>query len=41
MDYINIYAFLEDPEGCWRAIITGNKTNYQNSLFPVMEGAHL
>jgi transposase len=40
MNYINIYAFLEDPEGCWRAIIIENKTNYQNSLFPEMEGAY-
>jgi hypothetical protein len=40
MNYVNIYAFLEDPEGCWRAIILENKTNYQNSLFPELEGAY-
>lgn len=40
MNYINIYAFLEDPEGCWRKIILENKTKYQNSLFPEMDGAY-
>jgi hypothetical protein len=34
MNYINIYGFLEDPEGSWREIIKENKINYQNSLFP-------
>ncbi|GAO27909.1 IS4 family transposase [Geofilum rubicundum] len=34
MNYINIYAFLEDPEGSWREIIKENKLKYQNSLFP-------
>ena len=40
MNYINIYFFLEDPEGSWREIIKENKIKYQNSLFPEMEGAY-
>jgi hypothetical protein len=40
MNYINIYGFLEDPEGSWREIIKENKINYQNSLFPELEGAY-
>jgi Domain of unknown function (DUF4372)/Transposase DDE domain len=40
MNYINIYGFLEDPEGSWREIIKENKPNYQNSLFPELEGAY-
>jgi hypothetical protein len=40
MNYINIYSFLEDPEGSWREIIKENKMKYQNSLFPEMEGAY-
>jgi hypothetical protein len=40
MNYINIYTFLEDPEGSWREIIKENKMKYQNSLFPEMEGAY-
>jgi hypothetical protein len=40
MNYINIYDFLEDPEGSWRQIIKENKMKYQNSLFPQMEGAY-
>lgn len=40
MNYINIYLFLEDPEGSWREIIKENKMKYQNSLFPEMEGAY-
>ena len=39
MSYINMYGFLEDPEGSWREIIKENKINYLNSLFPEMEGA--
>jgi hypothetical protein len=31
-------TFLEDPEGSWREIIKENKMEYQNSLFPEMEG---
>ena len=40
MNYINIYDFLEDPEGSWKRIIKENKMKYQNSLFPEMEGAY-
>jgi len=40
MNYINIYSFLEDPEGSWREIIKENKLKYQNTLFPEMEGAY-
>jgi hypothetical protein len=40
MNYINIYRFLEDPEGSWRELIKENKSNYQNSLFPDYEGAY-
>jgi hypothetical protein len=40
MNYINIYFFLEDPEGSWREIIKENKIKYQNSLFPELEGAY-
>ena len=40
MNYINIYSFLEDPEGSWREIIKENKMKYQNSLFPELEGAY-
>jgi len=34
MNYINIYAFLENPEKSWLFIIKQNKHKYQNSLFP-------
>lgn len=40
MNYINIYAFLENPEKSWMEIIKENKMNYQNSLFPQIEGAY-
>ena len=40
MSYINIYSFLEDPEKCWRERIKEDKVNYQNSLFPHLEGAY-
>ncbi|MEI6678210.1 MAG: IS4 family transposase [Mariniphaga sp.] len=40
MNYINIYSFLEDPEGSWREIIKENKLKYQNTLFPELEGAY-
>lgn len=40
MNYINIYYFLEDPEGSWRQIIKENKADYQNSLFPQTKGAY-
>lgn len=39
MSYINIYSFLEDPEGCWQQVIYEEKAKYQNSLFPEMQGA--
>lgn len=38
MNYIDIYGFLEDPEGSWREIIKENKMKYQNSLFPEYRG---
>ena len=34
MSYINIYAFLEDPEGSWKKVVVDNKEEYENSLFP-------
>jgi hypothetical protein len=34
MNYINIYAFLEDPEGSWKKILKESKKKYENSLFP-------
>ena len=40
MSYVNIYSFLEDPEKCWRERIKEDKLNYQNSLFPQIEGAY-
>lgn len=40
MNYLNIYHFLEDPEGSWRRIIKENKMKYENSLFPDMKGAY-
>jgi hypothetical protein len=40
MNYINIYAFLEDPEGCWKKIVEQNKAKYENSLFPEKIGAY-
>jgi transposase len=40
MNYINIYTFLEDPEGCWKKILKRNETKYQNSLFPEKMGAY-
>lgn len=40
MNYINIYSFLEDPEGSWREIIKENDTRYQNSLLPEMQRAY-
>src|SRR5690606_26942400 len=40
MNYVDIYRFLEDPEGTWRSVIKENKLNYQNSLFPEMQGAY-
>jgi hypothetical protein len=40
MNYINIYSFLEDPEGSWNHLIKENKMKYQNSLFPELQGAY-
>ncbi len=40
MNYINIYCFLEDPEGSWLEIVKENKLKYQNSLFPEKQGAY-
>ncbi len=40
MSYINVYSFLEDPEGSWRKIIEEDKIEYQNSLFPELQGAY-
>jgi transposase len=40
MNYINVYRFLEDPEGCWREVTYKQKSEYQNSLFPQMQGAY-
>jgi hypothetical protein len=40
MCYINIYAFLEDPEGSWQRIINEKKREEQNLLFPQMKGAY-
>ena len=34
MSYINIYTFLEDPEGSWQRIINEKKQIEQNLLFP-------
>jgi len=34
MNYINIYAFLENPEKSWLILIKEDKYKYQNSLFP-------
>lgn len=34
MNYINIYAFLEDPERSWLLLIKEEKNKYQYSLFP-------
>ncbi len=40
MNYINIYAFLENPEKSWLLLIKEDKYKYQNSLFPQMKGAY-
>ncbi len=40
MNYINIFSFLEDPEGRWRKIINEGELEYQNSLFPELQGAY-
>ena len=40
MNYINIYDFLQDPEGSWRTILKENNVKYKNSLFPELQGAY-
>lgn len=40
MNYINIYAFLENPEKSWLLLIKEDKDKYQNSLFPEFKGAY-
>jgi len=40
MNYINIYYFLEDPEGSWRQIVKENRVKYENSLFPEIKEAY-
>jgi hypothetical protein len=32
MNYVNIYSFLENPEGCLQAIMRENAQKYQNEL---------
>lgn len=39
MNYVDIYRFMEDPEGTWRSVVKENKLKYQDSLFPQMQGA--
>ena len=39
MNYINIYRFLEDPEGAWIAVNKGHENNNKWSLFPEIRGA--
>jgi Transposase DDE domain/Domain of unknown function (DUF4372) len=39
MNYINIFSFLEDPEGCWRTLILENTVKKQ-SLFLHKDGAY-
>lgn len=38
MNYINIYRFLEDPEGCWRKVTSRDENRYHNSLFTETRG---
>jgi hypothetical protein len=40
MSYINLFSFLEDPEGSWRKIIKEDEFKYKNSLFPELQGAY-
>ncbi len=39
MNYINIYRFLEDPEGAWIAVNKNQIINKQLSFFPDIRGA--
>jgi len=38
MNYVDIYRFLEDPEGCWSRVTFKNENRYQNSLFTEHRG---
>lgn len=38
MSYINIYAFLENPEKSWLKLVKHDKYKYQHSLFPERRG---
>ncbi|PWJ58636.1 hypothetical protein CLV98_1031, partial [Dyadobacter jejuensis] len=40
MNYINLYAFLENPEKSWMTIINEQKMKMQNPLFREMRGAY-
>lgn len=40
MNYIDVYSFLEDPEGTWRRIVNSREERYENSLFPELKGAY-
>ncbi len=40
MNYINIFAFLENPEKSWLILIKQDKYKYQHSLFPKTQGAY-
>lgn len=40
MNYIDIYSFLEDPEGSWRSIVNSRADRYKKSLFPELKGAY-
>lgn len=38
MNYVDIYRFLEDPEGCWREVTSRDENRYDNSLFKELGG---
>lgn len=38
MNYVDIYRFLEDPEGCWRKVTFRDENRYENSLFTEHRG---
>lgn len=38
MNYVDIYRFLEDPEGCWRKVTSRDGNRYDNSLFSEHRG---
>lgn len=33
MSYVDLYRFLENPEGCWRKITAEDQHRYQQSRF--------